>query len=128
MHSRFLNGLSFIVAVYCSGLVALCILLRRLAFPIQYCDRVPRFGRSVPHLCKFTHVVLNHIFAFHRHRIENLNHPWFQPHKLAEYSTPSHDKGTLLTVLVLSMGLFIRFAVQVKTREVFTMGINVCIA
>ena len=58
---------------------------------------VPRFGRSVQDLCKITHVVLNHIFAFHRHRIENLNHPWFQPHKLAEYATAIHNKGAPLS-------------------------------
>ena len=61
----------FYTSSYCSSL-------------LLYCDMVPRFGRSVPDLCKITHAVLNHIFAFHRHRIENLNHPWFQPHKLAE--------------------------------------------
>ena len=40
---------------------------------------------------------MNHIFTFHQHRIENLNHPWFQPHKLAEYATAIHDKGAPLS-------------------------------
>lgn len=81
---------------YCSGLEALCILLRRLAFPVRYCDMVPRFGRSVPDLCKITHVVLNHIFAYHRHRIETWNHPWLERYKLAEYAAAIHEKGAPL--------------------------------
>ena len=81
---------------YCPGLEALCILLRRLAFPVRYCDMVPRFGRSVPDLCKITHVVLNHIFELHRHRIENWNHPWLQRNKLAEYAAAIYNKGAPL--------------------------------
>lgn len=82
---------------YCTGLEALCILLRRLAFPIRYCDMVPRFARSVPDLCKITHIVLNHIFAVHRHRIQNWDHPWLQPASLAEYAAVIHNNGAPLS-------------------------------
>ena len=77
---------------YCPGLEALCI----LAFPVRYCDMVPRFGRSVPDLCKITHVVLNHIFELHRRRIENSNHSWLQRNNLAEYAAAIYNKGAPL--------------------------------
>ena len=91
------ESVEFYRSSYCSGLEALCILLRRLAFPIRYCDMVPRFGRSVPDLCKITHVVINHNFEVHRYRLQNWNHPWLQPYKLAEYAMVINDKGAPLS-------------------------------
>ena len=35
-------------ATNCSGLEALCMLLKRFAFPVRYCDMVPMFGQSRP--------------------------------------------------------------------------------
>ena len=58
---------------YCPGLEALCILLRRLAFPERYCDMMPRFERSVPDLCKLAHVVLNYIFELRTRIIHGFN-------------------------------------------------------
>ncbi|CAB4044284.1 Hypothetical predicted protein [Paramuricea clavata] len=48
-------------ATDCPGLEALCILLKRFAYPVRYCDMVPMFGRSVPELCKITQYAINHI-------------------------------------------------------------------
>ena len=56
------DEVKFYKGSYCQGLEALCILLKRLAYPARYCDMVPRFGRSVPDLCKIYHLMLNHIY------------------------------------------------------------------
>ena len=56
------DKVKFYKGIYCQGLEALCILLKRLAYPVRYWDMVPRFGRSVPDLCKIYHLMLNHIY------------------------------------------------------------------
>ena len=56
------DEVKFYKGSYYQGLEALCILLKRLAYPVRYCDMVPRFGRSVPDLRKIYHLMLNHIY------------------------------------------------------------------
>jgi hypothetical protein len=55
------DEVKFYKGSYCQGLESLCILLRRLAYPVRYCDMVPRFGRSVPDLCK---IIISNSMAF----------------------------------------------------------------
>ena len=43
------------------GLEALCIFLRRFAYPVRYGDMIPAFGRSVPELSMISNKILNHI-------------------------------------------------------------------
>ncbi len=37
---------------------ALCIALKRYAYPCRYVDLVPKFGRPVPHLCMISNLVI----------------------------------------------------------------------
>ena len=43
----------------CSGMGGLCLMLKRLAYPCQYFDLIPLFGRSIPELCMITRIVLD---------------------------------------------------------------------
>ena len=83
-------------ATECSGLEALCILLKRFAYPVRYCDMVPMFGRSVPELCKITLYGINHVFNNHRFRLQNWNQPFLSAQNLASYAFAIHSKGAPL--------------------------------
>ena len=49
------------------GTEALCMLLKRFAYPCHYSDMVPRFGRPVPVLSMVTNEVLDYIYRVHSH-------------------------------------------------------------
>ena len=83
-------------ATDCHGLEALCILLKRFAYPVRYCDMVPLFGRSVPELCKITHYAINHVYNNHRFRLQNWNKPFLSPQSLVTYANAIHHKGSPL--------------------------------
>lgn len=83
-------------ATDCHGLEALCILLKRFAYPVRYCDMVPLFGRSVPELCKITHYAINHVYNNHRFRLQNWNQPFLSPQSLVTYANAIHHKGSPL--------------------------------
>ena len=44
---------------------AMCMLLKRLNYPCQYTDMVPRFGRPIPVLSMVTNQVLDFIYDTH---------------------------------------------------------------
>ena len=81
----------------CNGMEALCIFLKRLAYPCRYTDMVPRFGRNPTELCIIFNTVLDFIYANHSHRLQNWNlNPFLQPHKLNEYAVAIHNHGAPL--------------------------------
>ena len=45
------------------GTEALCMLLKRFAYPCRYSDMVPRFSRPVPVLSMVTNEVLDYIYT-----------------------------------------------------------------
>ena len=49
-------------------LCAVCIVLKRLAYPVRYCDMVYLFGRSVPELWKINLNMINYIYDNHSFR------------------------------------------------------------
>ena len=52
----------------CDGIEALCITLRRLAYPCRCSDLIPWFGRSVPELSTISNLVMDTIYEEHHHR------------------------------------------------------------
>ena len=45
----------------CSDIEALCILLKRLAFPCRYSDMTPMFGRNMTKMCLIYNKMVDHI-------------------------------------------------------------------
>ena len=90
------HKLQFYKGSYCLGLKALCIILRRLAYPVRYCDMVPRFGRSVPDLCKITHWTINHIVDSHSHLLHSWDSPFLRQEALKSYADAVYAKGAPL--------------------------------
>ena len=57
----------------CGGMEGLCMLLRRLAYPCQYSDLIPRFGRPVPEISMITTKVADFTYESHGRRIMEWN-------------------------------------------------------
>lgn len=75
---------------------ALCILLRRLAYPCRFGDIVPIFGRSVPELSNITSVMMTHMHNNYGHKLTNMNQPWLAPPRLQEFADVIHARGAPL--------------------------------
>ncbi|XP_061188015.1 uncharacterized protein LOC133196090 [Saccostrea echinata] len=61
-----------------SSLEALCILLRRLAYPNRLADLVPIFGRSEPEMSLIFNSTLDFIYKVHGDKLTSLNQRWIQ--------------------------------------------------
>ena len=58
---------------------ALCMLLRRFAYPCRYEDLVPRFGRHVPQLSTVVSEMTDLLHVQFGHLLSRLNQPWLSP-------------------------------------------------
>ena len=78
-----------------SGVDALCILLKRLAFPCRYTNMVLTFGRNETKLCLIYNHILDYICTQHHHRLQPWNQHFLQSAILQEYAV-MHEKGAPL--------------------------------
>ncbi|XP_028410552.1 uncharacterized protein LOC114533250 [Dendronephthya gigantea] len=78
-------------------LEAICILLRRLAFPCRYADMIQLFGRPVPELCMITNKILDFIYERHGHRLTEWNENLMNPENLQIYADTVYRKGAALS-------------------------------
>ena len=76
---------------------ALCMLLKRIAYPCRYADTIPLFSRPVPELSMITNAVIDNIFDNHKHRIAEWNHQVLSPLNLERYADVIHQRGAALT-------------------------------
>ena len=81
----------------CGQEVALCILLKRFAYPCRYCDMIPSFGRPVPELAMISNKMIKLIYDTHGHRLTQWNHQILHPEALETYADVIADKGAPLT-------------------------------
>ena len=80
----------------CSGLEALCILLKRHSYPCRYSDMVARFAKPVPVLCMINNYMIDFIYQSHSHRILEWNDSILDPYLLERYSRAIAAKGSPL--------------------------------
>ena len=107
------------------GTEALCMLLKRLAYPVRYSDMVPRFARPVPVLSMITNEVLDHVYRAHQHRICQWYPEVMNPLPLQTYADAVANKGApLQTVLDLLMAPLDRLLGLTPISELFTTGIR----
>lgn len=79
-----------------SNIEALCIFLKRLAYPCRYGDMIPRFGRSVPELSLICNYILDWIYNNFAHKLRDFNQNWLAPNRLAEYADAIYQKGAAI--------------------------------
>ena len=75
---------------------ALCVCLKRFAYPCRYADLVTRFGRPVPQLCMISNLVVDEIFDRYSHLLTDLNQPWLSRENLQIFANAVHNKGAAL--------------------------------
>ena len=78
------------------GIEALCILLKRFAYPIRYSDMIPRFGRPVPQFSIITKHIMDLIYQEHGHRLTRFEQPLLSPANLSSYAEVIHQSGAPL--------------------------------
>ena len=82
--------------VIIDSLEALCICLRRYAFPCRYADMIPRFGRPVPQLCMAAYFITEIIYNRFSYLLTELDQPWLSPQNLQTYACAIHNSGAAL--------------------------------
>lgn len=78
------------------GIEALCVLLKRFAYPIRYSDMCPRFARPVPQFSIITNAMMDIIYNQHCHRLRNFNQAWLSPANQT-YADVIHEAGAPYT-------------------------------
>ena len=78
------------------SLEALCIFLRRFAYPSRLSDMVPRFGRSVPMLSIIFSHMLNFIYNRYKHLLSSLNQSWLSQQNLEMFALTVYQKSGAL--------------------------------
>lgn len=76
---------------------ALCIFLKRFAYPCRYLDILPRFGRPVPQLCMISNHLMNILYESWHHLLGNLQQNWLATNNLEVFADVIHQAGAPLT-------------------------------
>lgn len=80
----------------CDGLEALCILLKRFAYPCRYADMISLFARPVPVLCMINNYMIDYIYDTLGHKILQWNNDILSPRLLEMYCNAISAKGSPL--------------------------------
>ena len=75
---------------------ALCIFLKRFAYPCRYVDLIPRFARPISQLCMACNLVTDMIYDRFNHLLTDLNQPWLSRQNLQLFANAIHAKGAAL--------------------------------
>ena len=75
---------------------ALCLLLRRFAYPCRYSDLISRSGRSVPEMSQIMGEIIGYTSTIFGHLLRTMNQPLLQPNKLEEYAVAVYEKSSAL--------------------------------
>ncbi|KAH9375756.1 hypothetical protein HPB48_014640 [Haemaphysalis longicornis] len=80
-----------------SGMEALCMTLRRLAYPNRLCELEVEFGRHGTVICSVVNKVLSHIEYYFAHLLSDMNnHDWMTPSRMHEFAEAVHARGAPL--------------------------------
>ena len=81
----------------CSGTEALCLLLKRMAYPCRYSDMIPHFPRPVSVLSLITNNTLDFLYETHGHLVTEWNQILLNPPALQSYADSITSKGSPLS-------------------------------
>ena len=79
-----------------SGIEALCVCLKRYAYPCRYLDIIPRFGRPVLELCIINNYTLNFIYDQSNYLLNTMNQAWLSANCLQLFADAIYARGALL--------------------------------
>ena len=75
---------------------ALCIFLKRFAYPCRYLDMLPRFGRPVPQLCMISNAVINFLYMEWNRLLLTFDQPWLSSGNIQEFCNAVFQKSGAL--------------------------------
>jgi len=81
----------------CDGIEALCITLRRFAYPGRYSDLILPFGRPVSELSMISNLVMETIYQEHNHRLTQWINRLLNAPFLESYACAIASKGSPIT-------------------------------
>ena len=82
--------------IHCSTVELFCLVCRRLAFPCRYVDLLPKFGRSLPYLCKMFNFMLSHLYNRYYWLLRSFEQPWLSGRNLSYFAERINTKGAPL--------------------------------
>ena len=80
----------------CPRVDALCMVLRRFAYPNRLCDLEAFFGRPTSALSLLINKTIRILWNNHRQRLTSFDMPWLQQDHLQLYADVIHEKGAPL--------------------------------
>ena len=80
----------------CCGLDAICMVLRRFAYPNRLSDLEEMFGRPKSGLSLIINQSVEILYRAHQHRFLSLDNPWLEPAQLQTYADSIFIKGAPL--------------------------------
>ena len=95
---RLMNVLRIPAKVVCSngttadGMEALCIVLRKLAYPCRLGDMIPLFGSSAPELSLISSEIVDHLSNTFGNLLSSLDQPWLSRARLRSYADAIYAK------------------------------------
>ena len=72
---------------------ALCVILKRLAFPCRYSDMMLRFARPVPQLSMIYNKTIHWLDSRWGFKLTNLNQQWLTPKNLTSFTNSIYQNG-----------------------------------
>ena len=78
------------------GIEALCIMLKKFAYPVRYGDMVSRFGGPAPQFSVISTRMTDMIFNLQGHHLSNFQQQWLSPVNLQIFADAIHAKGAAL--------------------------------
>ena len=79
------------------GIEALCVFLKRFAYPCRYSDLFPRFARDIAQICLISNYIMNYVYNQPHTLLHDLYQPWLSRECLKNYAAAIHSKGAALT-------------------------------
>ena len=76
---------------------ALCVVLKRFAYPCRFIDMIQIFARPIPQLSITCNQMTNLIYENWIHLLSNLNQPWLSRQCLQGFCNIIHQKGAALS-------------------------------
>ena len=76
---------------------AMCIFLKRFAYPCRYADLIPRFAKPEPQLCMIANQMTSMIYDTWHHLLTTFEQTWLDPLNLEMFADAIHDKGAALS-------------------------------
>ncbi|XP_065067584.1 uncharacterized protein LOC135693124 [Rhopilema esculentum] len=75
---------------------AICILLKRFAYPCRYMDMIPRFARPVPEICVIFNTLMRMFYEQWGFLLNSFERETLSPVNLQRYADAVHEKGAPL--------------------------------